>query len=326
MIGCYVTGILPPPTELIVATRLYVRRRIGQEELQIAFQKATLKGIDAQSSAGFNYITTGMLNWQDLLRPFTENLRGVKAGRLERWFNNNTFYRKPIILNNIERGESIVKKMLYINFLPKNLPWKVILPAPYTFVQLSENRFYKNNSEFMLTYAQILHEEIKELAQLGFKYVQLSDPALVHSSIGKSLSEDELGIVNEALRVAVKGTPIRTCLQTFFGDFSRILPAVLDFPVDDLGIDLYETKFDRLKEYTIQKGVALGVTDSRSSLIENPDELVAVTNTILTSACSKSTVFVCPNCDLAFIPWELAREKMRIVGVVAKRLREEFDG
>ena len=108
--------------------------------------------------------------------------------------------------------------------------------------------------------------------------------------------------------------------------FSLILPAVLDFPVDDLGIDLYETKFDQLKEYTIQKGVALGVTDSRSSLIENPDELIAVTNTILKTVCSKSPVFICPNCDLVFIPWNLAREKMRIVGVVAKRLREEFDG
>jgi 5-methyltetrahydropteroyltriglutamate--homocysteine methyltransferase len=216
--------------------------------------------------------------------------------------------------------------MISINCLPKNLPWKVILPAPYTFVHLSENQFYKNNSEFMLTYAQILNEEIKELAKLGFNYVQLSDPALVHSSMGKSLSEDELDIVNEALRMAVEGAPIRTCLQTFFGDFSLILPAVLDFPVDDLGIDLYETKFDQLKEYTIQKGVALGVTDSRSSLIENPDELVAVTNTVLKTVCSKSSVFICPNCDLVFIPWALAREKMRVVGVVAKRLREEFDG
>jgi 5-methyltetrahydropteroyltriglutamate--homocysteine methyltransferase len=326
MIGCYVTGILPRPRELMEATRAYDRGRVGEKELKEAFEDATLKAVNAQLSAGFSYIADGMLRWQDLLRPFTENLSGVRMGSLARWFNNNTFYRKPVIVGDIRRKQSIVEEITCVKFLPKNLPWKAILPAPYTFVQLSENQFYKSETEFMFEYAEILREEIRSLAKLGFKYLQLSDPALVYEPMAVSMSRDELTIIGEALTVAVKGTPIKTCLQTFFGDLSRILPDALDFPVDHLGIDLYETDFQTLKEYGFEKGVALGLVDSRSSLVENQDELVTIAKELINSIyrSEKTDVFICPNCDLEFLPWERAEEKMKVISNVSHRLREEF--
>jgi 5-methyltetrahydropteroyltriglutamate--homocysteine methyltransferase len=102
-IGCYLTGILPRPEGLIESTRAYERGRISKKELEKAFKNATKEVITAQISAGLSYVTDGMLRWQDLLRPFTENLRGIHVGSLARWFNNNTFYRKPIIYNKIKR-------------------------------------------------------------------------------------------------------------------------------------------------------------------------------------------------------------------------------
>jgi len=328
MIGCYVTGILPHPKELIDVTQSYDRGRASERELEMAFQDATLKVINAQLSAKLSYITDGMLRWQDLLRPFTENLRGTKMGSLARWFNNNTFYRKPVITGEIRREKNIVEEIPYLKYLPRGLPWKAILPAPYTFAQLAENQFYKDKTEFMLKYAQILKEEIKDLAKLGFGYVQLSDPALVYKSTAMSESRGELDTINEALRAAVKGIPIKTCLQTFFGDFSQILPEALDFPVDHFGIDLYETDFEKLKEYSFEKGVALGLVDSRSSLVENVDELTRVAKEIVNSIYHSKMreVFICPNCDLEFLPWERAEEKMKVISSLAKLLREEFYG
>jgi len=328
MISCYVTGILPRPNELIEFTRGYDRGRVDAEELERAFENAALKAVNAQLSAGFSYVNDGMLKWQDMLRPFTENLSGVKVGSLDRWFNNNTFYRKPVIIDEIQRKKNVVEKTTYIKILPKNLPWKAILPAPYTFVQLSANQFYKSKTELMFKYAQILNEEIKCLAGLGFEYVQLSDPALVYKPLAMSMSKEELNIISEALKIAVEGTPVKTCLQTFFGDFSKILPDALDFPVDHLGIDLYATNFDELKEYNFDKGVALGLVDSRSSLIESTHDLVRVSKEIINSIyrSKMSEIFVCPNCDLEFLPWERAEKKVRIVGDVAGRLREEFNG
>jgi len=326
MIGCYVTGILPRPIELIEVTRAYDRERVNETELERAFENATLKAVNIQLSAKFSYVTDGMLKWQDLFRPFTENLSGVKTGSLARWFNNNTFFRKPIIIDEIQRKKSTVEEITYTKSLPKNFAWKAILPAPYTFVQLSENQFYKSKTDFMFRYAQILNQEIRSLAKLGFGYIQLSDPALVYKPIALSMTRDDLNIVGEALRVAVEGTPVKTCLQTFFGDLSQILPEALDFPVDHLGIDLYETNFERLKEYNFEKGVALGLVDSRTSVVEHKEDLVRVAKEIIESIYPSriGEVFLCPNCDLEFLPWKRAEEKMKVTSEVTKRLGEEF--
>lgn len=326
MIGCYITGIFPRLTELVEITRAYTRGRIDASYLEKAFEDATSKIVDAQVSAEFDYVTDGMLRWQDMLRPFLKGLDGVKKGSLARWFNNNVFYRRPIIVDAIRRKRSIFEEATYIGHLPKNFYWKAILPAPNTFAQLSENQFYKNKTELMFKYAEILKEEIKSLTKLGFQYVQLSDPALVYEPIATSISRIESDCISEALRIAVEGTSIKTCVQTFFGDFCQILPEAIDFPVDHLGIDLYETDFEKLKEYSFEKGVALGLIDSRNSLVEDPNELAKVTKELVESIypSKMGEVLVCPNCDLEFLPWERAHEKMEVIHNVTNRLREEF--
>lgn len=326
MVGCYLTGILPRTKELIEATRAYDRGIADEKKLEKVFENATVKVIDTQLTAAFSYITDGMLKWQDLFRPFTENLSGVKMGSLTRWFNNNTFYRKPIIVDDIWRKRSIIEKVSHFKYTRRNLHWKAILPAPYTFAHLSENQFYTDKKELMFKYARILREEIEDLARLGFKYIQLSDPALVYNPITTSMASDELSLVGEALRVTVEGIPAKTCLQTFFGDFSKILPEALDFPVDHLGIDLYETNLEKLKEYSFEKGVALGLVDSRSSRVENEDELFTVAKELMESIDCPSMCesFICPNCDLEFLPWERAEDKIKVIGGTARRLKEDF--
>jgi len=328
MVGCYSTGTFPRRNVLIEITRAYERGRVNESKLEKAFEDATLEVVSAQLSTGFSHITDGMLRWQDLLRPFTENLNGVKIGSLARWFNNNTFYRKPVIVDNLSRNKNICEEITHLNHLPAKFPWKAILPAPYTFVQLSENRFYNNKTEFMFIYAKILREEIQNLTKLGFKYVQLSDPALVYRPTTMPALREELEIIGEALNIAVSGIPIKTCLQTYFGDFSKIMPDALDFSVDHLGIDLYETNIEKMKGYRIDKGVALGLVDSRNSLVEDQAELVAVAKELVESIhpSNMDEVFVCPNCDLKFLPWDKAKEKMKVVGSVAERLGKEFDG
>jgi len=326
MLGCYVTGILPRPSELIKQTRAYERGRISRKKLEESFTKATDTVISAQVSAGLNYATDGMLRWQDLFRPFTKCLKGVTVGSLTRWFNNNTFYRKPIITDHVKREKDVVKNATCLDKLPENLFWKAILPAPYTLASLSENKHYKDKTELMFEFAEIINEEIRSLADAGFSYVQLSDPALVYEPLASKLRADKLSLVKDALEIAVKRTSVKTCLQTFFGDFSKILPEALDFPVDHLGIDLYETDFENLKKYSFEKGVALGLVDSKSSLVEETDELIAVAEEIIESIYGSSIgeVFICPNCDLDFLPWERAEEKMKVLGSVTKHLREEF--
>jgi len=327
MIGCYATGMFPRPERLIAVTRAYDRKAATEKQLEEAFEIAAKEVLAAQSSVGFSHVTDGMLKWQDLLRPFAEHLSGVRPGGLARWFNNNTFYRKPLVTGDLKRGKPIVGVDSHIMPLPRTIAWKTILPAPYTFAQLSENQFCKDKTELMFKYAEALREEIEDLHRQGFEYVQLSDPALVYRPDGLSVSKDELAFVSEALKLAVAGLPVATCLQTFFGDFAAILPEALDFPVDHLGIDIYETDLERLKEYRFDKGVALGLVDSRNSLVEDSHKPAALATEILDAISGKSlNVYVCPNCDLEFLPWNWAKEKMQVVASVAELLRRQSNG
>jgi len=326
MIGCYATGIFPRPKQLIEATRAYDRQEITKKQLSEAFDEASDEVIRAQLAAGFTYVTDGMLKWQDLLRPFTENLLGSGTGRLARWFNNNTFYRKPVIASELSRERDAVAEMACVRYLPTNVPWKAVLPAPYTFTKLSENRYYKSEADLMFAYARLLREEIEDLVKIGFRYVQLSDPSLVYQPDPTPKLKDALIQVSDALQVAIKGLPVRTCLQTYFGDFSSILPEALEFPVNDLGMDLYETNMTELKGYQLGKGVALGCVDYRSSVVEDANESASVAKQIvrLMSSSKIRDVFICPNCDLEFLPWERAQQKMKIIGAVAKQLGDEL--
>lgn len=326
MIGCYVTGILPRPDELIEKTRAYDRGRITEKELEENFSKYTDIVIEAQASLNLSFVTDGMLRWQDLLRPFVENLVGASVGSLARWFNNNTFYRKPVITEPLERSGEIVKKVTYVEKLPKNRQWKIILPAPYTFATLSENRYYKDENELMFSYAKILNEEIKSLAESGFSYIQLSDPALTYDPFKSGIDKDTLSFIEDSLKLAVRGLKVKTCLQTFFGDFSKILPEALDFPVTHLGIDIYETNIEEVRTYDFGKGVCLGLVDARSSLLEKVEELVGVAEKIIDSIYPSkiNDVFIAPNCDLEFLPWKRAFEKMKLTREITGKLEEKF--
>ena len=48
-------------------------------------------------------------------------LGGVDLGPMARWFNNNTFYRAPIITGPIAFRRSVTEKLGYRKLLPKGL-------------------------------------------------------------------------------------------------------------------------------------------------------------------------------------------------------------
>jgi 5-methyltetrahydropteroyltriglutamate--homocysteine methyltransferase len=328
MIDGYLAGAFSRSPELIEATINFEKGKIGGADLEKEFSRATDELIKLQVSRKFGWVTDGMFRWNDLLRPFTDGLKGVEIGPLTRWFDNNTFYRKPIIISKLGGKGKIAIKISYRDQLPRKGGWKAILPAPFTFAQLSKNEYYKNKLELMLDYSKMLREEIKSLVGAGFSYVQLSDPSLVYRPFKGPIRKDELPQVKEALNEAIRGIKVRTSLQTFFGDFAKLLPEALDFPVDDLGFDLYETNISKLGEYEFTKSVALGLVDSRSSVLEEPVELAKIAKHLIESVYPSKTkeVFICPNTDLDFLPWRVAEKKLGIISKVIEALRGEFLG
>jgi 5-methyltetrahydropteroyltriglutamate--homocysteine methyltransferase len=326
MIDGYLTGAFPRSPKLIEATIDFEKGKIAETELEKEFSRTTSELIKLQISRRFGWVTDGMLRWNDLLRPFTIGLKGLEVGPLTRWFDNNTFYRKPIVVNKLEGNGKITLKIAYNDQMPRKAKWKAILPAPFTFAQLSENKYYRDKFELMFDYSKILREEIKSLAEAGFSYIQLSDPSLLYQPLEGPIRKDELQQIKEALKEVIKGIKVRTSLQTFFGDFAKILPEALDFPVADLGVDLYETNISGLGKYEFTKGIALGLVDSRSSILEELVELVKIAKHLIESIypSKMKEIFICPSSDLDFLPWQVAEKKLGIISRAINALRSEF--
>lgn len=196
---------------------------------------------------------------------------------------------------------------------------KAVLPAPYTFGELVEDKFYRDRVKLMEDYADVLNKEAKQLVNDGVSYIQFSDPCLVYGKGRNPIDRRNLKDAGESLQIATEGLRCEKSLQTYFGDCAAVMAELLDFPVDCIGIDFYETKIESLEDYTIDKAVACGCVDGRNSLVESPEDIASFAVTI-SEKLELEKVFVCPNCGLEFLPFDVAVNKMRSIGESLKKL------
>src|SRR3989304_1544347 len=97
MAFAHLTGIFPRSEELITATRAFERGRADKSALDRLFEEEAQRLVALEGEHGLDSVTDGLLRWQDLLRPLADELPGVHAGPVTRWFDNNSFYRRPVI-------------------------------------------------------------------------------------------------------------------------------------------------------------------------------------------------------------------------------------
>jgi 5-methyltetrahydropteroyltriglutamate--homocysteine methyltransferase len=313
------TGIFPRSDELIQATRAFEKKKVDKAELKEHFANDTKKVIDLQVSHGLDTVNDGLLEWQDIFRPFSESLPGIKVGGVTRWFNNNTFYRIPIINDKLTSDGKILDKYVHTDMLrASKSKWSVTLPGPYTFTHMCQNRFYDSENELMHDFAQILAGEIKNLERLGPCYIALAEPALVYHPPKKG----DLASVRNAVEKITTNSSMVTGIHTYFGDLSKVYPDILDFNVDSIGVDLYETPLEMFGEHDFTKYLACGCIDARNSSMENQDDLLAMAERIFENVKPERVSFG-PNCDLEYLPRSVAEKKVGIISDFMKALKNK---
>ena len=313
-------GIYPRSEQLIELTRSYDRAKTDLDTVKKQIEQDTLELVELQDDSGFETFSDGAFAWQDQLRPIVESLDGVTTGtRYDRWFDTNTFYKKPTIAGEIGVQAFEPKNFIRADLLPRTKGWKVTLPGPYTFSELSENLHYTSQSDLLSEVAAAEHEIIKRLKDAGVSRFQLS--CLVYRPYREqALGKAELDNALAALRKTVDGIQAKFSVHTYFGDATTILPDLLKLPVDTVGFDLFETDYSKLKIETTKK-LALGIIDGRESNAENP-KWIAETATRVSKHVIGGDVVLVPNSDLKFVPRKVADVKARALGD-ATRLIEE---
>jgi 5-methyltetrahydropteroyltriglutamate--homocysteine methyltransferase len=310
----YQHGIYPRSEEVVAATRGLERGRTLPTDVDGRFVADLTDLIEAQQQAGLDYFSDGMLRWQDIFRPFVEASAGMRARALVRWFDNNSFFRSPVIA---DRSSLRANLPAVFDATSVPAPRLACLPSPYLFSRAADVPGSRN--AFMLEIArQVLRPAVEELVERGYRLIHLQDPWLTFFGIepGDWMAlEQSLG----ELRDAAPREFVTIVLHTYFGDAAPLADRLRRLPVDVIGLDVVESNFDSLKG-PWDGGLLLGCLDGRRSLVEPVNGSVRLVRRIADSL-EPAALYLSSNCDLEFLPSAVAQRKIMRLGEVARRLR-----
>ena len=293
--------------------REYLKRIEGlQKDLDVDVDKEILKKaiaevIERQREAGIDLMTDGQLIWHDFLATLATRIEGFVMDGLIRYFDNNLYYRRPIVRDKLNRKGEILWDFKLALEIERNI--KPVLSC-FTLAKLSKNEYYSNFDELLWDLGEIMREEIRKL---NVEFVQFDEPALLFAN------KDEIRVVGEIFREICR-INAKTILMTYFSSAERIFPEVLDFGFDIIGLDFvegFEVNIKLAREYGLER-INVGIVDAKNTKMENLNDLKAKLEIILEFA---KDVYISPNAGLEFLPEVKAFEKMRLVS----KLKEEFE-
>lgn len=310
----HLVGIFPRSERVVELSRAVDRGRATADELAAAIADDERRIITLQQEAGLDYIVDGQLRWQDLLRPLSTGISGMHPNGISRWFDNNSFYRRPVITGPLQPTGKAVLAVIDLKALAGR-KWKAVLPSPFALAALSENASGRSADQVLADAVAVLRAEAQALVGAGCAYVQFNDPALVTQA-----GPGDIARARSALEQVTAGLAARTALHTFFGDAGPLLGELVRFPVHEIGIDLYSSTIDGTKARAAGKIVLAGVVDGRNSHVEDVNTLVDQARR-LRDVLGADDVAIVPNCDLELLPWECAEAKTRRLGEAGAALR-----
>lgn len=312
------TAAFPRSEGLVTATRDLDRGRTTADSVEELFVRTEEEVAALEGRLGFEERTAGYLRWSDLFRAFAETWEGFTVGPLTRWLETNTFYRQPILLAPPGRTPGAFSARLPPPLLRSPESARVLLPGPYTFVTMLDNRSGETETALVHRLGRLLGDEVRELRARGFSTFLFSEPQLVvHPPEGPRAEAVVAGY--RAIEGALSGGT--SIVWTYGADARPAFPLLDRLPVSVVGIDLAETEFDQIPAGPARAGLGLGVVDPRTTLEEDPAEVARVVRAAQ-SRRRTNTVWLGPGAPLDLLPWEPATRKLHVLPAVRRALTE----
>jgi 5-methyltetrahydropteroyltriglutamate--homocysteine methyltransferase len=311
--AAYQHGIYPRSEAVVAATRDLERGRVTPDRVDDAYRADRETFLDAQRAAGLDFLSDGLLRWQDLFRPLVDGSDGLEARVLVRWFDNNSFYRAPEVAGEPRLGD--VPAWVLQDGIPE--PRVATLPSPYLFSRVAMGGGAPDDLMIGLA-ADVLAPAVARMVEAGHRLVHLEEPWIPYAGIEDGSwpeFERAVGIVRDAADGAV------VVLHAYYGDAAPYADRLRRLPVDAVGIDFVETGLDALPA-PWGTGLVAGCLDGRSSVLEDPAGVAAFVRHAAETL-EPSALYVTSGSELELAGPEVAPRKLAVLGEVARRLREE---
>jgi 5-methyltetrahydropteroyltriglutamate--homocysteine methyltransferase len=267
--------------------------------------------IREQVEAGVDLVTDGQVHWDDPQTRFAEGLEGFATTGLIRYFDNNTYYRQPVVKDRVHRRGHIVLDEFTFAREVSAAPVKPVLTGPYTLAALSSDEHYGDRGALVRDLATALNEEARDLVAAGATVVQFDEPALARVP---GSPPGELDVFAAVAPILVEGLGATTVLQTYFGDVAGHGPAFFDLPFDVFGLDLVSSAANDevVAGFPSDRVLSAGIVDARNTRREEVAALAGRVERLL-EATGPDRLWISPSCGLEFLPREAAQAKCRIL-------------
>ncbi|HET9808901.1 MAG TPA: hypothetical protein VFQ66_04340 [Candidatus Limnocylindria bacterium] len=308
-----VTGAYPKISdenqELRRALHRHDRGELDADGLSGVLDESTRWAIGELDWAGLDVINDGQVRWDDLLAPFARAWSGCDRGPLERFYDNNTYFRQPVITGPITtEGNTLVRDFEFARGVARG-ELKAAVCGPLTFATLAEDHHYKSLEDRTLAVADAIAKEIRGLGAAGATLVDVEEPALVahpeHFALARAAVE----------RLAVAGVPL--ALQTYFFPADPLLDALAAFPVAQVGVDVRSRDTHALERLNaLRQTIVLGIVDARNTRVETESELVKLIEAALRQI-PADYLWLAPTTGLEYLPHDVAVQKLKALVAAA---------
>ncbi|HLW59080.1 MAG TPA: methylcobamide--CoM methyltransferase [bacterium] len=296
------------------------KRQLGEitpADLRQVEDEVTSEVLAEMAEAGVDLLTDGQIRWEDGQTYFAHGLEGFEIHSLQRYFDTNVYYRQPVAVGEIGWRSPIGVADYRFAAAHSLRPVKPVVTGPLTLAVLSRDEFYGNLDQFVMALAAALNHELRALAAAGAPVIQVDEPGLL-------THRDRFPLFRRAMDVLWDGVTATRALYTYFGHIDGLYPAILEIPVDIVGVDFVAgtRNWEVLRRAKFTKQLGLGILDARNTKMETPEAIA--------EACRRAAeivpaphLHVGPSAGLEFLPRRIARRKLEVLVAGVRRAGKE---
>ncbi|UWG48287.1 Methionine synthase II (cobalamin-independent) [Halanaeroarchaeum sp. HSR-CO] len=287
------------------------------DDIVAVYEDVRTELIDTQAAAGLDLVVEGQARWDDMLAHPLVVHENVETGGIVRYFDNNNFYRDPIVRGELTPDGDMAAELEAASALTDDL--QAVAPGPYTLAELATDEYYEDDAVFLDAVTDFLAAEV-EAFPAAVESLFLLEPSLVTNPPGEG--EDER--VSQAIDAVADAIDVPVVVQTYWGALEETVHAhLLDADVDAIGYDLvsdHEASIDLVAEYGTKDDIALGVIDGQNTLVEEPETIVERVEWVdqqTPPAQDFDTVYVTSNTELFYLPVNRFEDKLGALAAAA---------
>ncbi len=288
------------------ATQKFQAGGLAREEVAAIEDEVTAEVLREQAAAGVDWVTDGLVRWEDGQTYFSDLLEGFRRGQLIRYFDTNTYYRQPVAVAPVRYAGPITVADYRFAAAHSAQPVRPVVTGPYTLARLSDDRHYGNPEALAADLAAALNQELRALADAGASMLQVDEPALTGHP------EDE-PLARRLLTRLTAGVHAPVWVALYPGSVVPLLARVAEWPVAGVWLDCVTdpAALERLAARALPGTVrlGLGVVDARNTRLETAAQ-VAAALTRVAERQGAGRLAATTSAGLEFLPRERAREKL----------------